>query len=373
MEERIPYWYTKLGETEAKAVANAIAEGRLSQGGVSQAFETELADYLGVAHVVTTTSGTSALHLAAVGLGIGHGDEVIMPDRTFIATAHAVLMTGASVKLVDVLPDRTTIDAAKIEAAITPKTKAILPVHLNGNACDMPEIRRIAERHGLLVFEDAAQAFGSRTSEGYLGTLSDIGCFSLGVTKLITTGQGGFVATNDAERAERMRRYRSHGVSDTYQADYKNFGFNLRLTDLQASIGRVQFTKVPGKIKAHLRFHAAYKAALADLPFVRLLDVNQADGNVPLWAEALVADRDQAIALLEKRNIQARPFLPNLSLSPHLGKWNDDDFPNSQYFAKHGLFLPSGPDMPIEHVERVAQALREIAPLLENDLQQFGR
>lgn len=368
MEERIPYWYTKLGKAEADAVANAIAEGRLSQGGISQAFEAELASYLGVAHAVTTTSGTSALHLAAAGLGLGPGDEVILPNRTFIATAHAVLMTGASIKLVDVLPGSTTIDAAKIEAAITSRTKAILPVHLNGRACDMPEIRRIARLHGLRVFEDAAQAFGSRTGEGYLGTLSDVGCFSLGVTKLITTGQGGFVATDNAELAERMRRYRSHGVSDTYQANYENFGFNLRLTDLQASIGRVQFTKIPEKLAAHLRFHAAYKTALADLPLVRLLDVDQADGNVPLWAEALVADRDQAIALLEKRNIQARPFLPNLSLSRHLGNWNDDDFPNSQYFAKHGLFLPSGPDMPLEHVERVAQALREITPLLKNDL-----
>jgi dTDP-4-amino-4,6-dideoxygalactose transaminase len=107
---------------------------------------------------------------------------------------------------------------------------------------------------------------------------------------------------------------------------------------------------------------------LAGLPFIRLLDVNQADGNVPLWAEALVADRDHVIDLLEKHDIQARPFLPNLSLSPHLGNWNDDDFPNSQYFAKHGLFLPSGPDMPIEHVERVALVLRGIEPLLKNDL-----
>jgi perosamine synthetase len=349
-------------------VATSIAGGRLSQGGVTERFERELAAFLGVPHVVTTTSGSTALYLAAVGLGIGAGDEVIVPVRTFVATAHAVLLAGGRVRLVDVRGDRTTIDATRIVDAITPRTKAILPVHLNGNAADLTAIQALAEERGLLVFEDAAQAFGSRDRDGYLGTRSAAGCFSLGVTKLITTGQGGFVATADADMAERMRRFRGHGVYDTFDATYDRLGFNLRYSDIQASIGLVQLAKVPEKIAAHRRLHAAYRAGLADLPFVRLLDVDEAAGNVPLWAEALIADRDRAIELLGARDIQARPFLPNLSVSPHLGAVRDDDFPNAQRFAAAGIFLPSGPDLPLASVEQVCTALRAIGPQLRGEL-----
>jgi dTDP-4-amino-4,6-dideoxygalactose transaminase len=366
--EPIPYWRTRLGDAESAAVAESIAAGRLSQSGVTGAFERELAAFLDVDHVVTTTSGSMALYLATAGLGLGPGDEVIVPVRTFIATAHAVLLTGATVRLVDVKRDRTTINPAGIAAAITPRTAAILPVHLNGNGADLDAIRELARAHGLAVFEDAAQAFASRALDGYLGTRTAAGCFSLGVTKLITTGQGGFVATADGALAERMRRFRSHGVDDTFDADYDRFGFNLRFNDLLASIGRVQLTKVPAKIAAHRAFHAAYRDGLAGLDVVRLLDVDEAAGNVPLWAEAVIADRDRALALLAERGVQARRFLPNLSRAPHLGTFRDDDFPNAQRFAAHGIFLPSGPDMPPGTVERVCDALRAIAPQLRGEL-----
>jgi perosamine synthetase len=363
--EPIPYWRTRLGEAESAAVAESIAAGRLSQSGVTEQFERALAAFLDVPHVVATTSGSMALYLAAIALGIGPGDEVIVPVRTFIATAHAVLLAGGTVRLVDVERDRTTIDPAQIEAAITPRTKAILPVHLNGNGADMDAIGKIARRHGLLVFEDAAQAFASRGTHGYLGVRSDAGCFSLGVTKLITTGQGGFVATADPAVADRMRSFRSHGVADTFDASYERFGFNLRFNDVLASIGLVQLGKVPVKAAEHRRFHDAYRSQLAGLDTVRLLDVDRAAGNVPLWAEAVIADRDRAIALLAERGVQARRFLPNLSVSPHLGAYRDDDFPNAQRFAAHGIFLPSGPDMPPGTVERVCDALRAIAPQLQ--------
>ena len=360
----IPYWCTRLGSDEAAKVAQSIAAGRLSQSGVTDQFERALAAFLDVPHVVATTSGSTALYLAAVGLGIGPGDEVILPARTFVATAHAVLLAGGTVRLVDVQRERTLIDPAQIEAAITPRTKAILPVHLNGNGAGLPAIRAIARKHGLLVFEDAAQAFASRALDGYLGTRTAAGCFSLGVTKFITTGQGGFVATADAALAERMRSFRGHGVADTFNATYDRLGFNLRFNDLLSSIGLVQLAKVPAKIEAHVRLHDAYREGLAGIETVRLLDVDRASGNVPLWAEALVADRDRTIALLAERNIQARPFLPNLSVSPHLGAFRDDDFPNAQAFARDGIFLPSGPDLPLAAVQRVCAVLREIEPQL---------
>jgi len=367
-EARIPFWYTKLGAAESEAVARCIRDGRLSQGPVTEEFEQELASFLGVPHVVATTSGSAALYLAAAGLGIRAGDEVIVPDRTFMATAHAMMLAGANVRLVDAEPNRTVIDASLIEAAITSRTKAIVPVHLNGNAADIRTIRRIAAAHGLFVIEDAAQAFGSRSVDGYLGTRTDAGCFSLGVTKLITTGQGGFVATHDLALAQRMRAFRSHGVHDTYDSSYEHFGFNLKFTDIAASIGLIQLGKVAAKIDAHRSVYDFYRKALNGLDFVRVSPVDSNPGCVPLWTEAFVADRKRVILMLDKGGIQVRPFLPSLHVSSYLGSFDDNEFPHSNAFGRQGIFLPSGPDMPDEWLERVAAAFQEIAPLIGKDV-----
>jgi len=356
----IPYWRTQLRSEERDAVAAAVEQGCLSMGAITQRFEEALAEFFGVPSVVCTTSGSSALFLACAGLGLGPGDEVILPNRTFVATAHAVMLTGATVRLVDVRPDCTIIDEDRIAAAITPRTRAICAVHLNGNHADMERIRAIARKEGLAVFEDAAQAFASRSTQGYLGTLSDAGCFSLGVTKLITTGQGGLVIAHTPELAERLRRFRSHGVFDTFDATYERFGFNLKYTDMQASVGLVQLGRVSDKIERHKRFYSEYVEGLAGLPFIRMLEVDLAAGNVPLWAEALVADRENVIGLLAEEGIQVRPFLPNLSEATHLGA-RDEDFPNSRPFARHGIFLPSGPDLPANAVARTIDVLRSIA------------
>ncbi|HEY1727867.1 MAG TPA: DegT/DnrJ/EryC1/StrS family aminotransferase [Candidatus Baltobacteraceae bacterium] len=356
----IPYWRTKLRAEERDAVASAVEQGCLSMGAITERFEAALADFFGVPSVVCTTSGSSALFLACAGLGLGPGDEVILPNRTFVATAHAVMLTGASVRLVDVRSDCTIIDEDQIAAAITPRTRAICAVHLNGNHADMERIRAIARKEGLAVFEDAAQAFASRSPQGYLGTLSDAGCFSLGVTKLITTGQGGLVIAHTPELAERLRRFRSHGVFDTFDATYERFGFNLKYTDMQASVGLVQLGRVSDKIERHKRFYSEYTDGLTSIPFIRMLEVDLAAGNVPLWAEALVADRENVIRLLAENGIQVRPFLPNLSEATHLSA-RDEDFPNSRPFARHGIFLPSGPDLPPNAVARTIEVLRSIA------------
>jgi len=366
MGYEIPYWRTELRSEERDAAAGAVEQGALSMGRITASFEDELAEFFGVPYAVCTTSGSSALFLACGGLGLGPGDEVILPNRTFVATAHAVMLTGAKVRLVDVRPDCTIIDEDRIAAAITPRTRAICAVHLNGNNADMDRIRALARKEGLFVFEDAAQAFASRSRQGYLGTQSDAGCFSLGVTKLITTGQGGVVLAHSPEMAERLRRFRSHGVFDTYDARYERFGFNLKYTDIQASIGRVQLGRVAEKIARHKLVHAQYVEGLAGLPHLRMLEVDLAAGNVPLWAEALVADRENAIRLLGERGIQVRPFLPNLSEATHLDA-RDEDFPNSRPFAKHGIFLPSGPDLPPQAVERTIDAVRALGGQLRGE------
>lgn len=357
----VPYWRTTLGETEAASVREAILSGHLSQGPLTEEFERRLAGLLGIPYVVCTTSGSAAIYLALAALGIGPGDEVIVPNRTFVATAHAVLLTGAKVKLLDCHKQDPLIDEDQIEQQITPCTKAIVPVHLNGNSANMGRINAIANRHGLRVVEDAAQAFYSKGDSGFLGTEGDAGCFSLGPTKFITTGQGGFVATRDANLYDRMIRFRSHGVHSTFAADYQVFGFNLKFNDVAAAIGLVQLDKTVKKKEVHSKIYNSYRRELADLSYLEILPVDEAKGRLPLWVEALAVQRDKVIGLLAEQGIETRPFLRDLDRSRHLGNMGRD-FPNSRKFSAQGLFLPCGPDLAASMLERSLEAIRAIAP-----------
>lgn len=191
LQNEVPWWRTALGPEEIEMVVESIRAEHISGGPVTAQLEQAIGATLGVPYVVCTTSGSMALTLAMMILGVGHGDEVIVPNRTFMATAHAALMLGAKIRLVDVRPDIPAMDTDQLEAAVTPRTKAIVAVHLNGRATDMKAVNEIARRHGVAVVEDAAQAFLSKTRRGWLGAQSDLGCYSLGMTKLVSTGQGG--------------------------------------------------------------------------------------------------------------------------------------------------------------------------------------
>ena len=202
---KVSWWRTSLGEEEIQKLRQSVSEEHISQGPVTEEFETRFAEALNVPYAVATTSGSVAILLALMALGIGRDDEVIMPDRTWIATAHAALFLGAKPVLVDVRPDVPTIDVAQIKSKITDRTKAIIPVHINGRGGDMEEIQTLAIEYGLLVVEDACQALFSKNSAGFLGTQSDAGCFSLGVGKLISTGQGGVVVTRSRDTYEKLK------------------------------------------------------------------------------------------------------------------------------------------------------------------------
>lgn len=357
----VPFWKTTLGEPEAQKARESILAGSLSMGKVTVELENRLAKLLGVPYVVCTTSGSAALYLAAGAAGLEGGAEALLPNRTFMATGHAVLLAGGTVRLVDTHKDDTLIDEDAIEERVTPKTKAVIVVHLNGNSVDMAKVNRVAQKHKLLVLEDTAQAFYSKDQNGFLGTQSDLGCFSLGVTKLITCGQGGFVVTKRKDLYEKMLLLRGHGVKDTFEADYQQFGFNFKFNDVAASIALVQLDKLEAKKMAHLALHKFYSEALKGLRSVQVLTVKESLGNIPLWVEALVDDRAAVISrLLSEEKIQTRPYLPNLSDSRYLGP-QGADFPNSKRFAMKGLFLPSGPDLPLEAAERTVEALKRIA------------
>ena len=359
----IPWWRTDLGDAEILGLTAAIRGRHINRGPLCEELERRLAEMLGVPHVVVTTSGSVALLMSLLACGVEPGDEVIMPAGAFIAGAHAALLIGAKIRLVDVCAGRPLIDADLIEPAITGRTKVILPVHLNGTACDTVAIREVAGRHGVKVIEDAAQAFTSRGPDGTLGTLADAGAFSMGITKLITTGEGGFIATADEEIDAKLRKLRNHGALVLADNVFDEFGLNFRFNDMLAAVALAQLDKLSEKTEALKRIRAFYCERLAGLAYIRLIDVRVDEGEVPLWTEAVCAERDKVVALLRDRGIGAKPFHPCLAESPHLDATGD--FPNAVHFAEHGLFLPSGPDQPQENLTRTADALHDIADEIE--------
>lgn len=269
----IPITRPWVGEEEAAAAAEAVRSGWLSQGARVQEFETELARYVGARHAVATTNCTTALHLALIAAGIGPGDEVICPSFSFIATANAIVHAGATPVFVEIEPRTYNLDPERLEAAITPRTKAIMPVDQIGLAADLPAIRAIAARHGLPIVEDAAPALGATVGEARVGSIAELTCFSFHPRKSITTGEGGAIMTDDDAAAERLRRLRSHGasVSDlarhrsgtTEIETYAELGYNCRMTDVQAAVGLVQLGKLDEVLRLRRRLAERYDAAFA--------------------------------------------------------------------------------------------------------------
>lgn len=357
---RIPWWRTDLGDVEIDAVTRAIRERHVHHGPLCRELEARLAALLGVPHVTVTTSGSISLLLSLLACGVGPGDEVVIPAETFIAPAHAAILLGAQVRLVDVRPDRPLIDSKALKTALSKRTKAIVAVHLNGRACDIEAIRAVAADAGVKVVEDGAQAFRSKGPHGWLGTGADVGAFSMGITKLITTGEGGFVATAEAGMHDRLIKLRNHGVLAIADNVFDGLGCNFRLTDMQAAVGLAQLERLDDKIEALRRVYRLYAQGLEGLSYIKMLEVRVEDGELPLWIEVLCAERDQVGRLLAARGIETKPFHPCLARSAHLDA--DGQYPNAERFAALGLTLPSGPDQRQVDLEAVVNALREIAP-----------
>nr|MDO8134547.1 DegT/DnrJ/EryC1/StrS family aminotransferase [Candidatus Njordarchaeum guaymaensis] len=242
MRKKIPVADPYITREDVRAVAQAIKNKRLSQGQYVDRFEREFASYLGRKHALAAMNGTAALHLAIMSVGVKPGDEVIVPSFTFIATSNCVLYAGAKPVFVDIDPNTYNIDPEKIERLISPRTKAIIPVHYAGQPADMDPILEIAERRGLCVIEDAAEAHGATYKNRKAGAIGELGCFSFYPNKNMTTGEGGMLATDDDEIAEKVRLLRSHGQDSRYH--HVTIGYNYRMTDMQAALGMVQLRRL---------------------------------------------------------------------------------------------------------------------------------
>ena len=303
----IPIARPDLGPEEIAAVTEVLGSGMVAQGRKVAELEGLWADFVGVPHAIAVGNGTLALMAIFAGIGLEPGDEVITVSHTFAATANAILSTGATPVFVDIEPDTYLIDAKRIEAAITPRTRAICPVHLFGLVADMDMIRAIADRHGLIVVEDACQAHGATFRDRKAGSFGH-GAFSLYATKNMTTAEGGFVTTNDDRLADWLRLYRNQGMRSRYQ--FEMLGYNFRLTDLAAAIGIAQFRKLERNTIRRRAIAAAYDEAFDDLP-VRL--PTTPDGRAHVFHQYTInvdKNRDVILAALREAGVGADVYYP---------------------------------------------------------------
>ena len=355
---KINWWKSNIGFEEINRVVKSIENKKISQGSVTLNFEKNIANYLGVKHAICVTNGTSALLLALMALDIKSGDEVIIPNRAWISPGHAARLINAKVVLANIQKNLPLIDVNDLEKKITKKTKVIIPVHLNGRSCDMDSILKLAKKYNVKVIEDAAQAFGSKNLRGYLGTQSDIGCFSLSIPKIITTGQGGFVVTNNNRIAEKMKLIRTHSILNVNNFEKWNYlGFNFRYTDIQASIGIEQLKIINKRKKSLIDIYKKYRDKLVNKNF-KLIPVDVDNGEIPIYAEFLVNNRNNVIHYLQNKNIETRPFYPNLNKAKYLYDSNQI-LKDDNLYSKKGLFLPSGPDQTIKDINRTINLINK--------------
>ena len=359
-QEFMPWWKVEFGEGAAQAAYDAVKGRKMTMGSLTKQFEEQIADLLGVPFVISTCSGTAALSLALIEAGVGPGDEVIVPNRTWIATANAPHLLGAKVVFVDVEPTRPSIDVEAFEKAITPNTKAVLPVHLNGRTADIDAITAIADKHGIVVIEDSCQALFSKNRKGgFLGCDSRAGCFSLSIGKAISSGQGGFVVTRSAGVAKRLRMARTQGTCDVTMADWLMPGGNFRFWDLPAAVALNQLTRWTERCASVVAVYNRYKNALTGVGDLVLVECDVDAGELPLYVEYLSVKRGLLIEYLAGLGIQARPYYANLNTAPQFIANNTSVFPNSDVYASNCFVLPCGPDRTEGEIDRVVDAVKQ--------------
>jgi perosamine synthetase len=374
----IPVNEPSLGERELEYVTECIRTGWISSAGhFIEEFERKWADYCGMRYGIAVSNGTAALQVAAHCLELQPGDEVIMPSFTIISCALAVVECGAIPVLVDSDPKTWCMDISQVEAKITSRTRAIMPVHIYGHPVDMDPLIELAAKYNLLILEDAAEAHGAEYLSGMkssetewkrCGGMSDISTFSFYANKLITTGEGGMVLTNKPDLAEKARSLRNLGFRPEHRFYHTELGYNYRLTNIQAALGLAQLERFEDIVARKREMGKLYTEKLKNIPHLQL-PIEENWARQVYWMYGLVLSEDSGLDAIEfarrlkDRGVETRPFFLGMHEQPvflERGLFNDERFPVSERIARQGLYLPSGLGLSDDQLATVCAAVREV-------------
>lgn len=370
----IPVCEPMLAGNELKYVTEAVSTGWISSSGkyVTE-FENQFAEYCGSKYGIAVCNGTIALHLALIGLGIGKGDEVIVPTFTMIASAFAVCYTGAKPVFVDADKDTWNIDVKKIEEKITSKTKAIMPVHIFGKMCDMDAIHALAKKHNLYVLEDAAEAHGASYHGVKAGASSDIAAFSFFANKNITTGEGGMVVTNNKEFYDRARYFKNvcFPLDGPRNYQHEDIGYNYRMSNVVAAIGLAQVEKADDYKEMRIRNHQLYKKYLSDVPGILFQSEPDKDCVDVCWMNTIVIDpakyghhKDELIAHLKENDIDTRLLFTGMHKQKAMKDYGCDcfgEYPVCEWLTENGFYLPSSSSLTEEQIKFICGIISNFA------------
>ncbi len=350
-------------EREVSYVTDAIKNGHGKHwGDYIKKFEEKFAEYVGAKHALATSSCTGAMHMALVALGVQEGDEVIIPDLTWIATASVVCYTGAKPVFVDVLPDTWCIDPDDVKKKVTARTKAIIPVHLYGNLFDVGSVMDIAEKYGLEVMVDGAPSVGSEYHGEKTGGMFQVECFSFQGAKILSTGEGGMIATINTSLFEKIKRLSEHGrVSQGFAI--KEIGYKYKMSNLQAAMGLAQLERINDLVEKRRLIHGWYSRELEDVEGIALNPCYEADTKPNYWMVSMVlwksfrVTRDQLMEKLRSRGVDTRPFFPRVS---SFGMFQTYNSPVAAYLSNNGINLPSAHDLTEDQVIYICDCIKEI-------------
>lgn len=363
----IPVFEPQIDEEEIAHVTDALRLGEISGsfGKYIPEFEKKFADYCGVKHGIAVTSGTTALHLAVQVTGVGKGDEVLVSASTNIATGLAAYNNGAIPIAVDSENETWNLDLAKIESLITTKTKAIIPVHLFGHPVDMDELMLIAKKRSLIVIEDCAESHGATVRGKMTGSFGDMGCYSFYANKIITTGEGGMIVTNNDEYAEKLRLLRNLAFTKPRFLHYEA-GHNFRMTGYQAAMGVSQLKKIDSFIEAKRRISSEYTALLKKIPGIQTPIEKEWAKNV-YWMYAITVNqeygrtRDELMNILQENGVETRTFFCPMNIQPCFTKmdgWREVRCPNAERIWETGMYLPSSCSLTNEQITSICTIIR---------------
>ncbi len=366
MKTFIPVCEPTLQGKELEYITDAVKSGWISSAGkYILDFEDKFSTYCGTKYGVSCANGTLAIHLALLAIGIKEGDEVILPSFTMIGSCNPIVQIGAIPVFIDSELKTWNMDPALIEEKITPKTKAIMVVHIYGHPVDMDSVLKIARKHNLIVIEDAAEAHGAEYKGKRAGSLGDIACFSFYANKIITTGEGGMVVTNNKNWMERAKKLRNH-FFDEPRFLHKEVGYNYRLTNPQAAMGLAQLERIEELVNARRRNAQLYNSLLKEVPGI-ILPTEESWAKNVYWMYGVVVDKPFPISMprlrveLEKRGIETRTFFIGMHKQPAYAHLKvQGDFSNTEYLERNGFYLPSSSHLTEREIEYIANTIKQI-------------